>query len=169
MKTGKMLLASVLMALPLMAATPGYVAQINKGFKQETKDAAKYVKFITPAQLHNWIKKNKIFTIIDVREKSETTAMQIDWPDSDFIPRGVLEDKIHGAVNVDPSAFNPNHVYVMVCRTGHRATLAGAELVKYFHFKHVYVLKGGILGWLKAGYHVIDGRYFLPLKLVKKK
>jgi rhodanese-related sulfurtransferase len=168
MKFGKLLLASAAVVLPLMA-TPSYVAQINKGFKQETLDAARYVKFISPATLHKWMQENRNFTIIDVREKSETTAMQIDWPSTDLIPRGVLEDKIHEDVNINPNTFNPNHVYVMVCRTGHRATLAGAVLVKYFHFKHVYVLKGGILGWLKAGYHVIDGRYFLPLKLVRKR
>lgn len=166
MKLGKMLLASVAIVLPLMAA-PSYVAQINKGFKQETIDSAKYVKFISPATLHKWMNQNKDFTIIDVREKDETTAVQIDWPDTDFIPRGVLEDRIHEEVNVNPNTFNPNDVYVMLCRTGHRATLAGAKLVKYFHFKHVYVLKGGIFAWMKAGYPVIDGRYMLKFKLVK--
>jgi rhodanese-related sulfurtransferase len=166
MKFGKMLLASVAVVLPLMAA-PGYVAQINKGFKQETLDCAKYVKFITPATLNKWMNQNKDFTIIDVREKDETTAVQINWPDTDFIPRGVLEDKIHEEVNVNPNTFNPNNVYVMLCRTGHRATLAGAKLVEYFHFKHVYVLKGGIFAWMRAGYPVIDGRYMLKFKLAK--
>ena len=167
MKMLKSLLACAALALPLMASTPAYVAQINKGFKLQTQEAAKYVKYITPKTLKKWMDENKNFTIIDVREKDETTAIQIDWPDTDFIPRGVLEDRIHEKVNINPSLFNPNDVYVMLCRTGHRATLAGANLVKYFHFKHVYVLKGGIFAWVKAGYPVVDGRYFLKFKLAK--
>jgi 3-mercaptopyruvate sulfurtransferase SseA len=40
-------------------------------------------------------------------------------------------------------------------------------MVKLFGFKNVYVLKGGIWGWLDAGYSVIDGAYHKKLKLAK--
>ena len=43
-------------------------------------------------------------------------------PDTDFILRGVLEDKMHEEVN-----RNPNEVYVMLCRTGYRAILASVK------------------------------------------
>ncbi len=119
-------------------------------FISQLKENSKYVKFITPQTLHDWIQKDKDFAILDVREPDEWKAGEIDWPEYYEIPRGFVD------VMAAQGAIDPKKVYVVVCAKGGRATLAGGELAKLYHFKHIYVLKGGMKGWLKAGYPVIN-------------
>ncbi len=112
----------------------------------------KYINYINPDQLNKWMKEDKDFTIVDVRSVDEMKAGEIDWPDTDEYPRGDV------AVYAAMGALKPNHIYVFVCATGHRAVLAGAELVRWFGFpkKNIYVLRGGINGWLRSGNYVIN-------------
>jgi len=49
---------------------------------------------------------------------------------------------LYGAVK--KKILKPNKKYILVCRTGHRALLAAATLMRWYKFKDVYVLKGGI-------------------------
>lgn len=143
--TLKLIVASLL-ATPLLALSGPY-AHV---FKKEVKANAKYVKYITPKELNTWITKDKDFAIIDVREPAEWQAGEIDWPEYNEYSRGLVD------VMVAKGAIKPNGIYVMVCASGGRATLAGAELAKHYGFKNVYVLKGGIGGWLKAGYPIVN-------------
>ncbi len=128
----------------------------------------KYVNFINPDQLHKWMNENKDFTIVDVRSVDEMKAGEIDWPDYDEYPLGQIP--IYGALAV----FKPHHTYVFLCATGHRAVIAGGQLVKWFGLnkKYVYVLRGGINGWLNTGYGIVnkitDFGGFKNLKAVTK-
>jgi len=151
-------------------ATASFAADFNPWapVKAEVKAASKYVKYVTPAELKKWIDEDKDFTIFDVREPAEVTAMQIDWVDTDVLPRGKFEFMMAGKLHANPNAYDrKNGVFVIVCKKGSRSTLVGEKMVKLFGFKNVYVLKGGIWGWLDAGYSVIDNAYHKKLKLAK--
>ncbi len=118
--------------------------------KAEIQKNAKYVKFISPKKLSEWIKQEKNFAILDVREPDEWHAGEIDWPEYYEVPRGFAD------VLAAQGALKPEKTYVVVCATGGRATLVGGELSKLFGFKNVYVLKGGLKEWLKEGYSVVN-------------
>jgi rhodanese-related sulfurtransferase len=95
-------------------------------FISQVKQNAKYVKYITPQTLNSWIKKDKDFAILDVREPAEWQAGEIDWPGYYEIPRGLAD------VMAAQGALDPNKIYVVVCATGGRATLVGGELVRLY-------------------------------------
>jgi rhodanese-related sulfurtransferase len=118
----------------------------------ECKYYSQFVNFINPDQLKKWMDEGKNFTIVDVRTQDEMKAGEINWPDYDEYPRGVVD--VYAAMGV----LKKNHVYVFLCSSGHRAVLAGGELVKWFHFpkKNIYVLRGGLDGWLAAGYPIVN-------------
>ena len=128
------------------------------GVKTQKAEALKYVKsFITPAQLHKKLDQVKI---VDVREGSEFMAGRIK--NSILIPRGTL----YGAVK--KGKIKPNENIVLVCRTGHRALLAGATLNKFYKFKNVSILKGGIKAWIEAGYPVANNLKLGDVKIILK-
>ena len=161
---------SVAVLVALTVATTSFAATFDawKPVKAEIKEASKYVKCITAEELKKWIDEDKDFTIFDIREPNEVTAMQIDWVDTDVMPRGKLEFILASKLKADPNAYDrKNGVFVIVCKKGSRSTLAGKKMKTLFGFKNVYVLKGGIWGWLDAGYSIIDGAYHKKLKLAK--
>ena len=159
MKTvGKFLLSALLVTSLFSAYNP------LDGVKAQKQEALKYAnKFITAQQLKSWMKEGKSFKIVDVREASERYAGQIDCKKTLNIPRGVL----YGAVK--KGILKPKHTYIMVCRTGHRALLAAATLVKYYDFKNVYVLKGGIKAWIKDGGLIKNGLHLGKVKITLTK
>jgi rhodanese-related sulfurtransferase len=136
-------------------------SQIMAGVKAQKEAALKVVgnHFIDVATLKKWMKEDKDFTILDVREPDEFKAGHIDYIETESVPRGVL----YAAVK--SGRLKPNHTYVVVCRTGHRALLAAATLMKWYHFKKVYVLKGGIKSWIKNGGTVENSLNLGPLKI----
>ena len=115
--------------------------------------------FINAKQLKSWMKADKDFEIVDVRESDEINAGQIDYIETINIPRG----KLYGGVK--SGALKPNKTYVLVCRTGHRALLAAATLKKWYHFKNVYVLKGGIKAWIQNGGTITNSLHLGPVKI----
>ena len=151
-------------------ATTSFGANFDpwKPVKAELKEASKYVKYITSKELKKWIDEDRDFTIFDIREPNEVTAMQIDWVDTDVMPRGKLEFILAGKLKADPNAYDrKNGIFVIVCKKGSRSTLVGKKMKTLFGFKNVYVLKDGIWGWLDAGYTVVDNAYHKKLKLAK--
>jgi rhodanese-related sulfurtransferase len=126
-------------------------------FKEMLEESRKEVQFITPQELAGWIDSGKNFTIIDVREPDEVKAGKISAPKELEIPRGMLD------VMTARGVLLPDEVYVLVCLTDGRATLEGAKLKKLFGFEKIYILKGGIRGWLKAGYPVTNKLGLLEL------
>ena len=131
------------------------------GVKAQKAAALKIVgnSFISANQLKKWIKQDKDFEIIDVREPAEWNAGQIDFIETINLPRGLVY------AGVKSGALKPNKTYVVVCRTGHRATLATATLKKWYHFKHVYVLKGGIKAWIQNGGAITNQLHLGTLKV----
>ena len=150
----KLVLAGILAVSSAVAYNP------LDGVKAQKAEAAKYAKkFVTAQQLKQWIKTEKNFEIVDVREKSEMTAGQIDFIETIDLPRGLIYS------GVKKGALKPNKTYVIVCRTGHRALLAAATLNKFYHFKNVYVLKGGIKAWIQNGGLITNGMNLGPVKI----
>ena len=115
--------------------------------------------FINAKQLKSWIKADKDFEIVDVREPKEWNAGQIDFIETINLPRGLVY------AGAKSGALKPNKTYVVVCRTGHRALLSAATLKKWYHFKHVYVLKGGIKAWIQNGGTITNSLNLGPVKI----
>lgn len=155
----KLLLAGLLSVGVLFAYNP-----LN-GVKAQKAEAVKVVgnHFITVKTLKKWMKNNKNFEIVDVREPAEWNAGQIDYIETINLPRGVLY------AGVKKGKLKPNKTYVFVCRTGHRALLAAATLYKWYDFKNVYVLKGGIKAWIKSGGLVTNAMHLGPVKIQLQK
>lgn len=84
--------------------------------------------------------------LLDVRTDSEFEAMHIEG--TDHIQAGhwyVIPKKIK-----DPNA----EIYVF-CRTHHRGRYVAGFLYK-IGYKNVYLYDGGIVGWAKAGYPLVN-------------
>jgi len=151
----KLLIAGLISISTLLAYNPiDYV-------KAQKAAALKIVgnHFITVKTLKKWINEDKDFQIIDVREPDEWNAGQIDYIETINLPRGKLY------AGVKTGALKPNKTYVVVCRTGHRALLAAATLYKWYHFKNVYVLKGGIKAWINSGGIITNHLHLGPIKI----
>jgi len=154
----KLVLAGILAISSAVAYNP------LDGVKAQKAEALKYVKnYVTATQLKQWIKTNKKFKIVDVREMPEVLAGKIAYKNTLLIPRGTLY------AGVKKGKLKPNETYVVVCRSGHRALLAAATLNKYYHFKNVYVLKGGIKAWIKSGGVVTNSLHLGPVKIQLQK
>jgi len=154
----KLVLAGLIAVSSLVAYNP------LDGVKAQKAEAQKLVKkYVTAKELSTWIKNDKDFQIVDVRENSEMLAGQIDYIETINLPRGLIYS------GVKKGALKPNKTYVMVCRTGHRALLAAATLNKYYHFKNVYVLKGGIKAWINNGGVITNGLHLGPVKITLTK
>ena len=154
----KLVLAGLIAVSSLVAYNP------LDGVKAQKAEAEKLVKkYVTAKELSTWIKNDKDFQIVDVRENSEMLAGQIDYIETINLPRGLIYS------GVKKGALKPNKTYVMVCRTGHRALLAAATLNKYYHFKNVYVLKGGIKAWINNGGVITNGLHLGPVKITLTK
>ena len=96
------------------------------------------------------------FTAIDVRAPKErlsdnvfkdvnkpygyipNTPLNINWKDGDAFKAGLAK-------------LDKNKPYGVYCRSGHRSGNA-MKMMHEMGFKKVYNLKGGMKGWLKAGY-----------------
>ena len=149
-----------LVVAAILFASFGFAYNPLDGVKAQKQEALKYAKkFVTVKELMQWKKSGKAFKIVDVRELGEIYAGQIPFKRTLNIPRG----KIYAAVK--KGILKPNKTYVMVCRTGHRALLAAATLVKFYGFKNVYVLKGGIKAWIKAGGLISNGLHLGKIKI----
>jgi rhodanese-related sulfurtransferase len=152
----KLLIAGLLGISVLFAYNP------IDGIKAQKAEALKIVgknHLITVKTLNEWIKNKKNFAIVDVRESEEWNAGQIKYSKTINLPRG----KIYGGVK--KGILKPNKTYVLVCRTGHRALLAAAVLYKWYKFKNVYVLKGGIKAWIQSGGVLTNKLHLGPVKI----
>ena len=151
----KLLLIGMLSFATLSAYNP------LDGVKAQKQAALKIVgnNFINAKTLKKWIQEDKEFEIVDVREPNEFAAGHIDFIETIHVPRGVLYAAVKNG------ALKPNKTYVLVCRTGHRALLAAATLKKWYNFKKVYVLKGGIKAWIKNGGVIENSLHLGPVKI----
>ncbi len=121
------------------------VTGLNAQVKSPKKLAEEYwpsVHWVTPQQAYKMMKTTPNLVVIDIRESGEYMLGHL--PGAIFIPRGFLEFRI-GFITKDA-----NRPIIVYCRSGHRATFAYEQLVR-MGYKKVYNLKGGFLGWKKAG------------------
>ncbi len=147
----RLVIAGLLSVAVLFAYNP------LEGVKAQKQAALKVVgnHFVDVNTAKKWIKEG--VKVIDVREPQEFLAGHM--PGAKLISRGVL----YGAVK--KGVLKPNEKYILVCRTGHRALLAAATLMKWYKFKEVYVLKGGIKAWIKDGNIVMNALKLGPVKV----
>jgi rhodanese-related sulfurtransferase len=84
--------------------------------------------------------------MIDCRTHPEFYAFHIE---------GV--DHIHAGhmYTIPKKITDPNAEIYCLCRTQHRAFYVAGFLYKY-GYTNVYVVKGGTVGWIKAGYPVVN-------------
>ncbi len=111
------------------------------------KHALKIVKTITANELHELMNSEEIYTLIDVRQKSEYYYGYI--PGSLVIPRGSVLFNI-GSEKYweDTGLYMPlkDETIVVYCKKGSRGILAAESLVK-LGYKKVVALDGGFIKW----------------------
>ena len=155
MKLFKVLMVLVVaFSLSLNAAS---VSEADKVLKKElmgqwkayAKASQKDAKGMTATELNKWMKDDKDFILVDVREPKEVAAgviMALDWK---AMPRGMAAPMVGKAM-----ALKPSQTVVIYCKLGARSSMVANELRDVFGFKNVYYLKGGIMGWIKNGHEI---------------
>ena len=124
-------------------------AEMLSAWKAEGASAAKVTNGITDTELIRWMKKDKSFILVDVREPKEVAAGTILWIDWKAIPRGMVAPAIGKKL-----ALKPSQTVVFYCKLGARSALVAQEVAKFYGFKNAYYLKGGIMGWIKDGHDI---------------
>jgi rhodanese-related sulfurtransferase len=128
-----------------------------KKFMDLVNECCTSVPELMPWDLEEKLAADPDLLIVDVREPYEFDAMHIEG--SLNVPRGVLES----ACEWDYEETEPQLVQardrevVIVCRSGHRSLLAGANL-KLLGFNQVFSLKTGLRGWKDSEQPLVDGR-----------
>mgnify|MGYP006303537207 FL=1 len=127
-----------------------------KKFMDLVNECCGSVPELMPWDLEEKLAADPDLLIVDVREPYEFEAMHIEG--SLNVPRGVLES----ACEWDYEETEPRLVQardrevVIVCRSGHRSLLAGANL-QLLGFNHVFSLKTGLRGWKDSEQPLVDG------------
>ena len=114
---------------------------------QMVANALKVVNMISVSDLKSLMESEAIYTLIDVRQKSEHYYGYI--PGSIVIPRGSLEFLIaNGDFWEENFLYQPekDEKIIVYCRKGNRCILAAESLIK-LGYKEVYALKDGWKAW----------------------
>ncbi len=131
------------------------VNPVGAKVKAMVANQTKQINNIDAKKLHDMIKAEKDFLLIDIREPNEVAIGKIDNLEFKAIPAGLLPFKAKG--------LKTDKEIVIYCKAGSRGALA-TKLLKDLGFKNVTNLKGGIKGWLKAGYAIDTGLGELVIK-----
>lgn len=97
------------------------------------------MQYITASQLKEEIASGVISAVIDIREPYEREICVID---SIHIPMGELKDRFQ--------EIPKEGKVVILCKTGRRAEATTNFLEKDFQFSNLFILQGGIIGWIEA-------------------
>ncbi len=156
--TSKLLLAALLVTTTSLTAQP-----LSK--MSLIKPAQKEVGQMTAQQLKKLFDDGEDVIILDVREAKQRA--EGDIPSDDFnkenfiaITRGNLEWKVQSKIK------DTNTLIVTFCRSGGRGALA-AQVLRQLGYKKATTLKGGLKGWVKAGYPIKTGLGLMVLKKAK--
>ena len=99
--------------------------------------------------LHGYIKSGKgKAIIIDVRTPAEHKSGFIPGTKM-LIPHSQIAGRIE-EIKADPN----KDTIIVYCRSGSRSTIA-ARILEEKGFKHVLILKGGIIAWKSKGYELV--------------
>lgn len=94
---------------------------------------------ITPSELKARMDDEDSLVLIDVRELREAIISDLpDYGDKKKIPTGEFPMRMND--------LDPEHSYVLYCRSGARSAWA-VRLLLRGGFENVLNLKGGVLGW----------------------
>ncbi|NKQ41878.1 MAG: rhodanese-like domain-containing protein [Sulfurovum sp.] len=157
MRTLKFLVLAAAVAVSLHAKAPTKMtpemktlkAEMMKNWKAHGAAAHKVTKGMTDQELIKWMKDDKDFILLDVREPDEVAIGTIASIDFMAIPRGMVAPMVGKAAKL-----NPKDTIVIYCKKGIRSAFVARELEEYYGFKNVYYLKGGITGWVKNGHEM---------------
>ena len=115
--------------------------------EQMVARALKIVKTITVEELSKLMDSEEIYTLIDVRQKSEHYYGFI--PGSLVIPRGSIEFLIGSEVYWEEEGlYMPlkDEKIIVYCKKGNRGTMAASSLIQ-LGYKNVHTLDGGFKKW----------------------
>ena len=156
--TTKVLLVALLASTGSLMAEP--LSKISL-----IKPAQKEVGQMTAKELKKLLDDGEDVIVLDVREAKQRAEGNI--PSDDFnkenfiaITRGNLEWKVQNKIK------NTDALIVTFCRSGGRGALA-AQVLRQLGYKKATTLKGGLKGWVSAGYPIQTGLGFMILKKAK--
>jgi len=156
--TTKVLLVALLASTGSLMAEP--LSKISL-----IKPAQKEVGQMTAKELKKLLDDGEDVIVLDVREAKQRAEGNI--PSDDFnkenfiaITRGNLEWKVQNKIK------NTDALIVTFCRSGGRGALA-AQVLRQLGYKKATTLKGGLKGWVRAGYPIQTGLGFMILKKAK--
>ncbi len=119
------------------------------------KEARKDVGEMPAKQLKTLLDEGEDVVVLDVRESEQRAEGSIPYDEFNkenfvAITRGNLEWEVAKKIK------DPDVLIVTYCRSGGRGALA-TEVLRKMGYKHATTLKGGLKGWVKAGYPVKTG------------
>ena len=97
------------------------------------------MKYISPEDLNQLMKKDQDFQLIDVRESYEYEDMNIG---GDNIPLAELIDA--------KDRISRDKRVVLCCKTGKRSAAMSLTLERKFGLDNIYTLKGGLESYLET-------------------
>jgi len=143
----KMIFSSITVALlasNLMAYDANKAEEFNKFYSHMTQKVCADSKlFIKANDALKRLREKKEFTFLDVRTDGENAILSMSGENALHIPINILFKK----ENLDK--LPSDKPIIVVCHSGTRATLAAMGL-KRLGFKHIHVVKGGMIALAKA-------------------
>lgn len=103
------------------------------------------MKEITVEELKQWQDEGRDFQLVDVRQKSEYDAANLE---GELIPLASVPSSV--------DKFNKDMPVVIHCRSGARSANACQFLEQNHGYDNVYNLKGGILAWKNTYDHSLQ-------------
>jgi len=157
-------LTTKVLLVALLASTSSLIAEpLSK--MTLIKPAQKEVGQMTAQELKKLLDDGEDVIVLDVREAKQRAEGNI--PSDDFnkenfiaITRGNLEWKVQDKIK------DTDALIVTFCRSGGRGALA-AQVLRQLGYKKATTLKGGLKGWVKAGYPIQTGLGLMVLKKAK--
>ena len=126
-----------------------------KRFMDLVNECCQSVPELMPWDLEEKLGAHPDTLVVDVREPYEFDAMRIDG--SINVPRGILESACEWDYEetVPELVLARDRDVVLVCRSGNRSLLAGANM-KLLGYEKVFSLKTGLRGWKDYEQPLVD-------------
>jgi rhodanese-related sulfurtransferase len=129
----------VLLSVNTLAYDNTKAEELSSFYSHMTQNACADSKLFIPAEdVLKMLREKKAVTLLDVRTEAEAKIIAVSEKDALHFPIAHLFEK----KNLD--ILPKSEPIVVICHSGTRATLAAIGL-KRIGFKHVHVLKGGLV------------------------
>lgn len=113
-------------------------------------EALKEAPEVTPKELKEMLENDAKIIVLDIREKEQRAEGSIKTLDKYEVTRCDLEFFVPEMIK------DQNTTIVTYCRSGPRGALA-AQTLRKMGYKNAKNLKGGLKGWVEAGYTLKTG------------